>query len=263
MSIEIQSLSKAYRGGGRALDGVCLEVATGELLALVGPSGSGKTTLLRLIAGLDQPTGGSVRIGGRDMAGVPSYLRNVSLVFQNLALYSHLRVQENLAFGLDAEKAESGKRKAELVGETARVLEIAHLLERYPAELSGGEQQRVALGRAIVRRPAALLLDEPLSSVDGPLRRSLRRLVKDVQRRLGVPAIYVTHDPGEALWLGDRVAVLHEGRLVQVGRPEEVCRQPATDVVGELFAVDEADWKMQTFFDESALNKRPVEGQPV
>lgn len=257
MSIEIRNLSKEYRAAFRgakgdqrgrpALDGVDLDVADGELLALVGPSGSGKTTLLRLIAGLDQPTSGSIRIGGCDMRGVPPYRRNVSLVFQSLALYSHLTVRGNLGFAISA--------NAESVRETAELLGISHLLDRYPAELSSGEQQRVALGRAIVRRPAALLFDEPLSSVDGPVRRSLRRLVKDVQQRLGVPAIYVTHDPAEALWLGDRLAVLNEGRLVQIGSAADVCRQPAAGVVSELFAVDEADWKMQSFFAERALER--------
>jgi multiple sugar transport system ATP-binding protein len=251
MSIEIKNLTKEYRAKARALDGVDFVVDEGELLALVGPSGSGKTTLLRLIAGLDQPTSGSVRIGGRDMKGVPPHRRNVSLVFQNLALYSHLTVRQNLTFGLDRGV---GRQAGSLpYEETAELLEIGHLLNRYPAELSGGEQQRVALGRAIVRRPAALLLDEPLSSVDGPLRRSLRRLVKDVQRRLGVPTIYVTHDPAEALWLGDRVAVLQAGKLIQVGPPEEICRRPGTDVVGDLFTVDEANLKMQSFFEQRAL----------
>src|SRR5690242_20416260 len=159
--IEIRGLSKAYPACPRALEAVDLDVARGELLVVVGPSGSGKTTLLRLIAGLDTPTAGEVSIDGKNLAGVPPHWRNVALVFQNLALYQHLRVRENLAFGIDCERSDtSGKPKAESgaerVAETADVLGIGHLLDRYPAELSGGEQQRVALGRAIVRRPAAL-----------------------------------------------------------------------------------------------------------
>src|SRR5262245_8209447 len=208
--IEISSLSKSYGAGARALEGVDLDVAPGELLALVGPSGSGKTTLLRLIAGLETPTTGSIRVGGKNLAGVPPHKRNVALVFQNLALYQHLSVRNNLAFGLihtGVEKRETEKR----VVQAAEMLGIGHLLDRYPAELSGGEQQRVALGRAIVRRPTALLLDEPLSSLDAPVRRVLRRELKRLQREVGVPTIYVTHDQNEALLLGDRIAVLDHG----------------------------------------------------
>src|SRR5262245_50806408 len=200
--IEIRGLTRQFRGGRRALDGVDLDVARGELVVLVGPSGSGKTTLLRLIAGLDQPTAGTIRISGKELSGVPPHRRNVALVFQNLALYSHLTVRDNLAFGLN------GNRRNTQIGATAELLGIGQLLDRYPAELSGGEQQRVALGRAIVRQPAALLLDEPLSSVDAPLRRSLRREIKSVQRRLSVPTIYVTHDQADAFALGDRIAVI-------------------------------------------------------
>jgi len=239
--IEIRGLTKVFRAGPRALDGVDLDVADAELLVLVGPSGSGKTTLLRLIAGLDPPTAGSIRLGGKDLAGVPPHQRNVALVFQNLALYAHLSVRDNLAFGLNHERRiESGKRKAETgadgrVGQTAKMLGIDHLLERHPAELSGGEQQRVALGRAIVRQPAALLLDEPLSSLDAPVRRGLRRQLKQLQRQLGVPTIYVTHDPVEALLLGDRIAVIDRGCLEQIGSPRDVCQRPANRFVSDFF----------------------------
>ena len=227
--IEIRDLARRFPDGTRALDGVDLDVAAGELLVLVGPSGSGKTTLLRLVAGLDQPTAGTIRLGGKDLAGVPSHKRNVSLVFQNLALYSHLTVADNLRFGLRIQ--DSGEQ----VTQTAKRLGINHLLSRYPAELSGGEQQRVALGRAIVRKPAALLLDEPLSSLDGPARRSLRQELKQAQRSLGVPTIYVTHDQAEAFLLGDRVAVIDKGRLQQTGSPDEVHHHPANDFVTEFF----------------------------
>jgi multiple sugar transport system ATP-binding protein len=239
--IEICGLTRQFRDGTRALVEVDLGVDDGELLVLVGPSGSGKTTLLRLVAGLDQPTAGTIRLGGSDIAGVPPHRRNMALVFQNLALYSHLTVADNLAFGLNHERrAASGKPKAEIavgdrVGEVAELLGVSHLLNRYPADLSGGEQQRVALGRAIVRRPAALLLDEPLSSLDGPTRRGLRRELKQLQRQLGVPTVYVTHDQAEALAMGDRIAVLDRGRLQQVGTPDEVYRQPANRFVAEFF----------------------------
>jgi multiple sugar transport system ATP-binding protein len=236
--IEIRGLSKAFPASPRALEAVDLDVAGGELVVVVGPSGSGKTTLLRLMAGLDTPTAGTISIGQKDLAGVPSYQRNVALVFQNLALYQHLRVRENLAFGLSQE-TKKGRAADEQIAEVANLLRIGHLLHRYPAELSGGEQQRVALGRAIVRRPAALLLDEPLSSLDAPVRRGLRQELKRLQRELDVPAIYVTHDPVEALLMGDRIAVLDQGRLQQVGLPGEVCRQPANRFVAEFFDFEE------------------------
>lgn len=222
--IEIRQLSKAYRGAPRALDSVDLDVAAGELLVVVGPSGSGKTTLLRLIAGLEQPTQGTIRFGERDLTRVPPHQRQVAMVFQDLALYSHLRVRENLAFGLAEERkpAPGSQPTAERVLEVAQMLGIQQLLDRYPAKLSGGEQQRVALGRAIARRPAVLLFDEPLSSLDTKRRRTLRQEIKAVQRQLAVPAIYVTHDEDDALALADRVAVLEEGRLQQVGSPQDV-----------------------------------------
>jgi len=251
--IEIRGLTKCFRDCQRALDGVDLDVAGGELLVLVGPSGSGKTTLLRLVAGLDQPTAGHVRLGGKDLAGVPPHCRNVALVFQNLALYSHLTVRENLAFGLSHEGSKQlGARNAERgvddrVADTAKTLGIEQLLDRYPAELSGGEQQRVALGRAIIRRPVALLLDEPLSSLDAPVRRELRKEFKQLQRQLGVPTIYVTHDQTEALLMGDRIAVLDHGRLQQVGPPREVYHQPANDFVSQFFDLEEIRTVADTF----------------
>ena len=242
--IEIRGVSKVFRGNVRALDGLNLDVADGELLAVVGPSGSGKTTLLRLIAGLDCPTEGSIRLAGRDLGNVPPRHRDVALVFQSLALYGHLTVKQNLAFGLNARKGGWwGSRRdskqdggaSEKVGEVARLLKIENLLDRRPADLSGGQQQRVALGRAIVRRPAALLLDEPLSSLDLPLRRELRREIKDMQRQLGVATVYVTHDQAEALAVGDRIAVLDGGRLAQAGSPHEIYDHPRNRFVAGFF----------------------------
>lgn len=227
--IEIRGLTKQFRDGTRALDGVDLEVGPGELLVLVGPSGSGKTTLLRLVAGLDQPSAGTIRLGGQALAGVPPHKRNVALVFQNLALYSHLTVADNLAFGLQTSNS------GESITAATQTLGIEHLLRRYPADLSGGEQQRVALGRAIVKRPAVLLLDEPLSSLDGPARRNLRQEVKALQRKLGAPTIYVTHDQAEALLLADRIAVIDRGRLQQVGSPADIYHHPANVFVTEFF----------------------------
>ena len=172
---------------------------------------------------------------------MPPHKRNVALVFQNLALYSHLTVADNLAFGLRT------RHSGEQVTSAAKLLGIEHLMQRYPAELSGGEQQRVALGRAIVRQPAALLLDEPLSSLDGPARRTLRRELKALQRKLGVPVIYVTHDQAEALLLGDRIAVIEKGRLHQVGPPEEIYQHPTNAFVAEFFDLEESHTLAEKF----------------
>jgi ABC-type sugar transport system ATPase subunit len=236
-AIELRHLSKVFRGRAKALDGVSLDVADGELLVVLGQSGSGKTTLLRLIAGLEQPTHGTIRFGEREMTGVPPHQRNVAMVFQDLALYSHLPVQDNLGFGLVSQHQPETDRRAvkQRVLEVASMLGIDHLLGRYPAELSGGEQQRVALGRAIVRRPTVLLLDEPLSSLDTKRRRALRQEIKNVHRHFGGPTIYVTHDEADALALADRVAVLDGGRLVQAGLPQQVLGEPgASPAVGSF-----------------------------
>ena len=228
--IEIRDCTKVYARGVRALDGLSLEVADGELLVLAGPSGSGKTTLLRLIAGLDEPTSGSIHLDGQNLAGVPPRKRDVALVFQNLALYEHLTVEQNLAFGASLKNGEwwtwrrTSPETKERIRWAANLLGIERLLDRRPAELSGGEQQRVAIGRAIIRRPKVLLLDEPLSSLDQPLRRKLRGELKQLQRELGVTTIYVTHDEPDALALAHRVAVIERGRLVRVGTPDETLK---------------------------------------
>lgn len=244
--IVIRGLSKVYGDSAAALEDLDLEVQPGEIVVVVGPSGSGKTTLLRLVAGLDKPTAGTIHLGGRDLRGVSPRGRNVALVFQSLALYEHLTVEQNLAFALNAQTTGGwwkslwrrdpvdAQVRQQVVAAASR-LGIERLLGRRPAELSGGEQQRVALGRAIVRQPRALLLDEPLSSLDLPTRRQLRLELKELQRKLGVPTIYVTHDQSEALALGDRVAVLDRGRLVQIGTPDEVYHRPKTRFVAEFF----------------------------
>ncbi|MDX1945463.1 MAG: ABC transporter ATP-binding protein [Pirellulaceae bacterium] len=228
--IVIRGLTRTYGKSARAIDRLDLEVREGELLAVVGPSGSGKTTLLRLVAGLEEPTEGEILLDGQSVVGVSPQRRDVALVFQSLALYEHWTVRQNLAFAARRTTNKQGD-----IEEAARLARIEHLLDRRPAELSGGEQQRVALGRAIVRRPKALLLDEPLSSLDLPLRRALRHELKALQRKLGVPTIYVTHDQAEALGVGDRVAVLNAGRLAQVGTPEEIYDRPGTRFVAEFF----------------------------
>jgi multiple sugar transport system ATP-binding protein len=213
-------------GAVTALDAVTLEVADGELLCVLGPSGSGKTTLLRIVSGLDEPDAGTVRIGERAVNGVPAVQRDVAMVFQSFALFPHLNVADNVGFGLAARGTPAAERRAQ-VAAAARALGIEGLLERAPGELSGGERQRVALARGLVRRPAALLLDEPLSNLDAQLRAETRAELRRVHDLHRLTTIHVTHDQAEALSLGDRVAILREGRLQQHGTPDEVYDRPA------------------------------------
>ena len=224
--IELHQVSKAFAPGAPALDRVDLVIAEGERMVVLGPSGSGKTTLLRLIAGLETPDAGIIRIGGRDMAGVPPHRRDVSMVFQNPALYPHLSVFENLAFGLRARGVARDERRRR-VHAVAEMLGVGRLLERRPAGLSGGERQRVALGRAVVREPRVLLLDEPFSNLDDPLRAALRGELVKLHRRFGSTVVHVTHDQSEALSLGQRLAVVHEGRIMQVDTPGGIYERPA------------------------------------
>jgi multiple sugar transport system ATP-binding protein len=211
----------------RALD---LEVRRGELLVLIGPSGCGKSTTLRLLAGLDRPDRGDVRLGGRSMANVAPQDRDVAMVFQGYALYPHMTVRENLAFPLKMRRVDAAER-GRRVGETAEALGLGRLLGRLPDELSGGERQRVAMGRALVRRPRVFLFDEPLSNLDAALRVELRHEIGALVRRLGATALYVTHDHAEAMTLGDRVAVLRAGELQQVAAPRAIYEAPANDFV--------------------------------
>ncbi len=231
--IELHQVSKAFAPGAPALDRIDLVIAEGERLVVLGPSGSGKTTLLRLIAGLETPDAGTIRIGGRDMAGVPPHRRDVSMVFQNPALYPHLSVFENLAFGLRARGIARAERRRR-VHAVAEMLGVGRLLDRRPAGLSGGERQRVALGRAVVREPRVLLLDEPFSNLDDPLRAALRGELVELHRRFGSTVVHVTHDQGEALSIGQRLAVVHEGRIMQVDTPEGIYERPAQRFVASF-----------------------------
>jgi ABC-type sugar transport system ATPase subunit len=222
------SEGRAPAGGAEepALADLCLSVADGELLAVVGPSGCGKSTLLRLLAGLETPTRGTIRLDGEPVDERSPRERNVAMVFQDYALYPHRTVRGNLAFPLEMRRAprDEIRRRVEAVAE---LLGIAPLLERRPAELSGGERQRVAMGRALVREPSVFLLDEPLSNLDAKLRVHVRAEIAELQRRTGTTMLYVTHDQVEALTLGERVAVLHQGRLQQVASPRELYARPA------------------------------------
>ena len=226
-SIELRGVSRVFPDGRTGVRDLSLTIGDGELLVLVGPSGSGKSTALRLIAGLDSPTSGQILIDGRDVTGVQPQQRDLAMVFQSYALYPHMTVRDNLAFGLRMRRATPTVIDAR-VRQTAAALGIAPLLDRKPAQLSGGERQRVALGRAIVREPRAFLLDEPLSNLDPLLRASTRAELALLHRRLGATMVYVTHDQEEAMTLGTRIAVMRGGALEQVGPPMELFDRPAT-----------------------------------
>jgi sn-glycerol 3-phosphate transport system ATP-binding protein/multiple sugar transport system ATP-binding protein len=220
-------------GGNPILRGIDLDVADGELVVLVGPSGCGKSTLLRTIAGLETPDAGTLRIGDRDVTQAPPRERDVAMVFQSYALYPHLTVRENLAFGMKLRGTEA-KVIAERIAEVAKMLGLDALLERLPRQLSGGQRQRVAMGRAIARRPALFLFDEPLSNLDAALRAEVRVEIKKLHARLGATMIYVTHDQVEAMTLADRIVVLRSGAVEQVGAPLEVYNAPATRFVASF-----------------------------
>jgi multiple sugar transport system ATP-binding protein len=225
-SVELENLTKVFRGGITAVDQLQLRVTDGEFVVLVGPSGCGKTTTLRMIAGLETPTAGSVKIGGRDVTHVAPKDRNVAMVFQDSALLPHLNVERNLAFGLRLRKVPNNEIM-ERVGTAAELLELHELLARRPHELSGGQRRRVALGRALVHDADCLMLDEPLSHLDPDARRQLRDRIRDVHRQSGRTMIYVTHNQEEALALGQRIAVLRDGALQQFAAPSEVFNRPA------------------------------------
>jgi len=224
--IVLEGVTKEFPGGVVAVNDVSLQVSEGEFVVLVGPSGCGKSTTLRMVAGLEEVTSGEVRINGRVVTGLPPRKRDIAMVFQNYALYAHMTVRDNIGFGLkmsDVPKAEIRTR----VGEAAEILGIVELLDRKPKQLSGGQRQRVAMGRAIVREPAAFLMDEPLSNLDAKLRVEMRGEITNLQRRIETPTLYVTHDQTEAMTMGDRVAILRDGLLEQLGTPKELYETPA------------------------------------
>ena len=227
--VEARSLRKEF-GAHPAVDGIDLVTGEGEYLVLLGPSGCGKTTLLRLIAGLEQPSSGDVLIGGQVVTQLPPRARKIAMVFQSYALYPHKTVFANIAFPLAAAGVPRAERP-ERVRQAAERLGIERLLDRKPRQLSGGERQRVALARALVRQPQVFLLDEPLSNLDAKLRSSARDELREFQQRVGITTIYVTHDQVEAMGLGDRIAVLNEGQIQQIGTPDEIYHQPANTFV--------------------------------
>uniref|UniRef100_A0A7J3X8J0 ABC transporter ATP-binding protein n=1 Tax=Thermofilum pendens TaxID=2269 RepID=A0A7J3X8J0_THEPE len=223
--VEVRELFKRF-GRVVAVDHVSFEVKDGEFMVLLGPSGCGKTTTLRLIAGLETPDGGEIYIGDRLVNDLPPKDRDVAMVFQNYALYPHMKVYDNIAFPLRIRKLPKEEIDRR-VREVAKLLRIEELLDRYPRQLSGGQQQRVALGRALVRQPQVFLMDEPLSNLDAKLRVYMRAELKRLQRELGITTIYVTHDQAEAMTMADRIAVMNEGKIMQLAEPHELYHRPA------------------------------------
>ncbi|MEU6062279.1 ABC transporter ATP-binding protein [Streptomyces sp. NPDC047097] len=235
-AISLVDVVKDYGGdrkgatNGAAVRGVDLDIGEGEFFSLLGPSGCGKTTTLRMIAGFEEPTGGRILLHGRDMVGVPPDQRDVNLVFQSYALFPHLSVADNVAFGLRRHRVPKGEIH-DRVDHMLHTVELADKADRRPRQLSGGQQQRVALARALVNRPRALLLDEPLGALDLKLRQSMQLELKRIQREVGITFVYVTHDQAEALTMSDRIAVMNGGLVEQVGPPREVYERPATAFV--------------------------------
>lgn len=223
-SIQLDNIARHY-GESRALDGISFEAQSGSFVVLLGPSGCGKSTTLRLIAGLDDPTSGTIRIGGRDVTRLAPAQRGLSMVFQSYALFPHLSVAENIVFGLRVRKVADIDSKLKHV---AGMLGLEKLLERKPSQLSGGQQQRVALGRAVIAETPVCLMDEPLSNLDAQLRGEMRREIRALQQRLNITMVYVTHDQTEAMTMADRVVLLRNGRIEQVGSPEDLYARPAT-----------------------------------
>src|SRR5881227_1477169 len=223
--VQLEKVTKIYPGNVKAVDNIDLGIADQEFVVLVGPSGCGKSTTLRMVAGLEEITAGTLRIGQRVVNDVPPQDRDIAMVFQNYALYPHMTVYKNMAFGLKLRKMPK-KQIHERVMDAARILEIEHLLDRKPRQLSGGQRQRVAVGRAIVREPAAFLFDEPLSNLDAKLRVTTRAELKRLHHRLRTTTLYVTHDQEEAMTLGDRIVVMREGVIHQADPPLETYNQP-------------------------------------
>tara|TARA_X000000950_G_scaffold147950_1_gene182597 strand:+ start:1175 stop:2227 length:1053 start_codon:yes stop_codon:yes gene_type:complete len=232
-TLTLNSLQKTYANGTHAVRGIDLEIFDGELTVFVGPSGCGKSTLLRMIAGLEEITSGDLMLDGSRINDVEPAHRDVAMVFQNYALYPHMTVRRNMSYALQNRKVPKAEIDRRVV-EAARILQLDELLERKPAQLSGGQRQRVAMGRAIVREPKLFLFDEPLSNLDAQLRAQMRVDIRKLQRQLRVTSIFVTHDQIEAMTVGDRLAVLNNGELEQIGTPMEVYSKPASEFVASF-----------------------------
>ena len=252
--VELIGIIKDFESGGervRAVDNVSVQIEDGEFFALLGPSGCGKTTTLRLIAGFEQPTAGKVLIRGIAMEGIPAYHRPVNTVFQDYALFPHLTVEQNVMFGLQMEGVDK-KTARKRANEALELVRLPGVGERKPHQLSGGQQQRIALARALVKQPAVLLLDEPLGALDLKLRKNMQYELKALQRDVGITFIYVTHDQEEAITMADRIAVMNEGEMLQVGTPHDIYEHPGTHFV--------ADFIGETNFIAGTLLERSSDG---
>jgi spermidine/putrescine transport system ATP-binding protein len=268
-AIEIRDVVKKF-GEVAAVDHVSLQIRDGEFFSMLGPSGCGKTTTLRMIAGFEYPTSGEIRIHGREMATTPPHQRPVNTVFQSYALFPHMTVAQNVAFGLEMKRlprAEAGPR----VQEALEMVRLGGFAERYPRQMSGGQQQRVALARALVNRPEVLLLDEPLGALDQKLRKEMQLELKSLQSRVGITFIFVTHDQEEALTMSDRIAVMSQGRVLQVGTPTEIYERPTckfvADFIGETNFIDgtvvENGGNYATIATPEGLRLRGITPRPV
>jgi putative spermidine/putrescine transport system ATP-binding protein len=235
VAVRFDGVSRHF-GEVRAVDGVSFEIADGEFFSMLGPSGSGKTTCLRLVAGFEQPSAGAILIHGQAMTGVPPYERDVNTVFQDYALFPHMTVADNVAYGLMIRKVAKAERRRR-AEEMLEMVALAGMGGRKPSQLSGGQRQRVALARALINQPSVLLLDEPLGALDLKLREQMQVELKAIQRRVGITFIYVTHDQGEALSMSDRLAVFNHGRIEQIGAPADIYEHPATEFVAGFVGV--------------------------
>ena len=254
--VRLSHLTKSF-GAGPVVDALSLTIAHGEFVSLLGPSGCGKTTTLRMIAGFEAADSGVIAFDGADVGRLPAEKRDIGMVFQNYALFPHMTVGQNLAFGLEMRKIPA----AEIRARSARVLEMVQLgamADRYPSQLSGGQQQRVALARALVIEPRILLLDEPLANLDAKLREEMRVFIRDIQRRVGITTVYVTHDQAEALSMSDRVVVMFGGRIAQVGAPADIYDRPASrQVAGFVGQVNVVEGRVESVAGEGGTVRLP------
>jgi multiple sugar transport system ATP-binding protein len=268
-AIELERLTKVYADGTRAVEELDLDITDGEFVVFVGPSGCGKTSALRMIAGLEEISDGVVRVGGEIVNDLPPKARDMAMIFQNYALYPHMNVYDNMAFGLKMRGIDKGEIRRRVEG-AAKILGLGEVLSKRPRHLSGGQRQRVAMGRAIVREPVAYLMDEPLSNLDAKLRVQMRAEIARIQRDLGVTTIYVTHDQGEAMTLGDRVCVMRAGRLQQADRPQVLYDEPANLFVAGFIGSPAMNLAVAELVEESGglavafgKHRLPVEGDVV
>jgi multiple sugar transport system ATP-binding protein len=257
--VSLRKIVKEYEGGVQAVKGIDLEISDHEFVVLVGPSGCGKSTTLRMIAGLEEITGGEIHIGGDIVNDVPPRDRDIAMVFQNYALYPHMSVFENMAFGLKLRKFPKDEIRRR-VDDAARMLDITPLLDRKPKALSGGQRQRVAMGRAIVRNPKVFLFDEPLSNLDAKLRVQMRTEIKKVHQMVPTTTVYVTHDQVEAMTLADRVVVMNHGIIEQVGAPQELYHNPATRFVAGFIGSPAMNFLPVAVIDDGGLKVRMADG---